>query len=129
MKHDMKYKEGSRHSDVDKAYDACSTCYHVKDKAGTLTCTHPDRGKLKVYCMANNGAEEHSRDMSDGTNFQVDAKEWCASYKAADSKEPVEYENMYSAMESAYEQHSETPHAEDGTGGMAGGGAGAGGGS
>jgi hypothetical protein len=113
------YKEGSRHDDVSNAYNACSTCYYVKDKTGSLTCTHPDRGKLKVYCMANNGSEEHSRDMSDSTNFQVDAKEWCASYKAADAPDAPEYENMYEAMESAYEQHSPTPHAEYGTGGTA----------
>jgi hypothetical protein len=69
--------------------------------------------------MANNGSEEHSRDMCDSTNFQVDAKEWCASYKAQDSKEAPEYENMYEAMESAYAQHSPTPHAEYGTGGTA----------
>jgi hypothetical protein len=111
------YKKGSRHDDVDKAYAACATCYYVKDRSGTLTCTHPDRSKLKVYCMANNGSEEHSRDMSDSTNFQVDAKEWCASFKAADSKEPMEYDSTYEAMESAYEQHSPTPHAEYGSGG------------
>jgi hypothetical protein len=115
----MSYKKESRHGAVDAEYSSCATCAHVKDRTGTLTCTHPNASKLKVYCTANNGAEEHTRDMCDSTNYQVDSKEWCAGYKAADAPDAPEYKDMYEAMESAYEQHSPTPHAEYGTGGTA----------
>ena len=124
------YKEGSRHGDIDNAYDACSTCYHVKDRTGTYTCANPKmKDTTEIHSLANNGAGEHVRPMGDSTDCRVQANEWCSMYKAADSKEPMEYGSTYEAMESAYEQHSPTPHAEYGTGGVAGGGAGAGGGS